>query len=153
MCGFVLSDLSIYCSVKTTTLSSVGLGVLSLLSLMSNFRMNLSILIRQLAAVLIRILLSVQQLEKNWHCNNSSQEKCGSCLIPSIDMLFYVSIVYMEALTYPFFIVFYISYSSHYYKGKSFHILTFHSRLTVVTVFSCFFFLDFYCRVIYKERR
>lgn len=73
----------------------VGLGVLSLLSLMSNFRMNLSILIRQLVAVLIRILLSVQQLEKNWHCNNSSQEKCGSSLIPFIDMLSYVSIVYL----------------------------------------------------------
>lgn len=61
---------------------------------MSNFGMNLSMLIKQLVAVLIGIVLSGQQLENNRHYNSFDQENVlfhlfGSSMIPFIDVLYF----------------------------------------------------------------
>lgn len=62
---------------------SVELSVLSLLSLISNFKMNLSALIKQLVAVLIGIVLSVRHLKRTGIVTILIKKNVGLLWFPS----------------------------------------------------------------------
>lgn len=96
VCWICLVWFVYFCSVKTITVSSFlsRVGCPEPLPLMSNFGMNLSMLIKQLVAVLIGIVLSGHQLENNRHYNSFDRENVlfhlfGSSMIPFIDVLYF----------------------------------------------------------------